>query len=35
MRAVHGLLGSRVKVDYVHNADPVENDRLLESVPPG
>jgi shikimate 5-dehydrogenase len=35
MRAVHGLLGSSVKVDYVHNADPVENDRLLESVPPG
>jgi shikimate 5-dehydrogenase len=22
-------------VDYVHNADPVENDRLLETVPPG
>jgi len=35
MRAVHGRLGASVKVDYVHNADPVENDRLLETVPPG
>ena len=24
-----------VKVEYVHNADPLENDRLLGTVPPG
>jgi shikimate 5-dehydrogenase len=35
MRAVHDRLGTDVKVDYVHNADPAENDRMLASMPPG
>ena len=42
MRAVHeklneqhGELGEQVKVEYVHNADPVENDRLMAGMPPG
>ena len=35
MRAVHNRLRSGVKVEYIHNSDPLENDRLLESVPPG
>ena len=29
MRAVHGQLASGVEVEYVHNSDPVRNDRLL------
>lgn len=35
MRAVHEQLGSGVKVEYVHNADPLENDRLMASLPVG
>jgi shikimate 5-dehydrogenase len=35
MRTVHEQLGSGVEVDYVHNCDPAENDRLLETVPRG
>jgi shikimate 5-dehydrogenase len=35
MRAVHDRLGTDVKVDYVHNADPAENDRMLASMAPG
>ena len=30
-----GALESDVKVDYVHNADPTQNDQLLNEVPPG
>ena len=35
MRAVHEQLGGAVKVEYVHNADPAENDRLMAEMPPG
>jgi shikimate 5-dehydrogenase len=42
MRAVHeklneqhGELSEQVKVEYVHNADPAENDRLMAEMPPG
>ena len=35
MRAVHSQLASGVEVEYVHNSDPRQNDRLLETVPPG
>jgi len=35
MRAVHEQLRSAVKVEYVHNSDPLENDRLLGTVPRG
>ncbi|MGA2805820.1 MAG: shikimate dehydrogenase [Acidimicrobiales bacterium] len=35
MRAVHEQLRSGVKVEYVHNSDPLENDRLLGTVPRG
>jgi shikimate 5-dehydrogenase len=35
MRAVHEQLGGQVKVEYVHNADPAENDRLMAEMPPG
>jgi shikimate 5-dehydrogenase len=38
MRAVHTRLGpdvAHVKVEYVHNADPAENDRLMAAMPPG
>ena len=35
MRAVHGQLASGVEVEYVHNSDPVRNDRLLATVSPG
>ena len=27
--------GEQVKVEYVHNADPAENDRLMAEMPPG
>ncbi|MGA3218276.1 MAG: shikimate dehydrogenase [Acidimicrobiales bacterium] len=35
MRAVHERLGQQVKVEYVHNADPARNDRLMAEMPPG
>lgn len=35
MRAVHGRLDTNVEIEYVHNADRLENDRLLASLPPG
>ncbi|MFZ2058990.1 MAG: hypothetical protein WAV54_16415 [Acidimicrobiales bacterium] len=35
MRAMHERLGAGVKVDYVHNANLRDNDRLLSQVPPG
>ncbi len=38
MRAVHQRLGpdvADVKVEYVHNADPAENDRRMAEMPPG
>jgi len=35
MRRIHERLGTDVRVDYILNADPAENDRLLGSVPPG
>jgi shikimate 5-dehydrogenase len=35
MRALHERLASGVNVEYVHNADPVENDRLMAAMPPG
>ncbi len=42
MRAVHAQLaeqhaglGEQVKVEYVHNADPGQNDRLMAEMPPG
>ncbi len=35
MRAVHARLDSGVEVEYVHNADPLENDRLMAALPPG
>jgi len=35
MRAVHEQVGTDVKVEYVHNADPEENDQLLAEMPPG
>ena len=35
MQSVHSKLGSEVEVVYVHNADPLENDRLLEAARPG
>ena len=42
MRAVHeklneqnGELSEQVKVEYVHNADPAENARLMAEMPPG
>ncbi len=31
----HEGLGQQVKVEYVHNADPAENDRLMAGMPPG
>jgi shikimate 5-dehydrogenase len=35
MRAVHNQLEAGVEVEYVHNCDPAENDRLLGTMPPG
>ncbi len=35
MRAVHERIGAGVEVEYVHNADPLENDRLIAALPPG
>jgi shikimate 5-dehydrogenase len=35
MRDVHDQVGAGVEVQYVHNCDPVENDRLLGAMPPG
>jgi shikimate 5-dehydrogenase len=35
MRAVHQRLVSGVEVEYVHNADPRVNDRLLQTLPSG
>jgi shikimate 5-dehydrogenase len=35
MRAVYERLSAGVRVQYVCKADPHENDRLLETVPPG
>jgi shikimate 5-dehydrogenase len=35
MRAVHERIGADVEIEYVHNADPVENDRLLAAIAPG
>ena len=35
MRALHQRLGTGVLVEYVHNADPAENDRLLGTMPVG
>jgi shikimate 5-dehydrogenase len=35
MRALHERLGGQVKVEYVHNSDPAENDRLMAEMPPG
>jgi shikimate 5-dehydrogenase len=35
MRAVHAEVGSDVEVEYVHNDDPVRNDRLLAGEPEG
>jgi shikimate 5-dehydrogenase len=35
MRAVHERIGADVEIEYVHNADPVENDRLLAATAPG
>ena len=35
MRAVHAEVLAGVEVEYVHNSDPVRNDRLLERVPEG
>ena len=28
-------MSEQVKVEYVHNADPAENDRLMAEMPPG
>lgn len=35
MRSVHERLDSDVELEYVHNADPRENDRLMAELPPG
>jgi shikimate 5-dehydrogenase len=35
VREQHGQLGEQVKVEYLHNADPVSNDRLMADMPPG
>ncbi len=35
MRSVHQRLPTDVKVEYVHNADPRENDELLKQLPAG
>lgn len=35
MRAVHERIDAGVEVEYVHNADPLENDRLMAALPPG
>ena len=35
MRSVHQRLTADVKVEYVHNADPRENDELLRQLPAG
>ena len=35
IRELHGQPGEQVKVEYVHNADPVDNDRLMADMPPG
>ncbi len=35
MRAVHERLGADVEIEYIQNADPRENDRLLTTVVPG
>jgi shikimate 5-dehydrogenase len=35
MRAVHERAGVSTEVQYIENADPVENDNLLRKVPPG
>jgi shikimate 5-dehydrogenase len=35
MRSVHERLGASAATEYVENADPRENDRLLASLPPG
>lgn len=35
MRSVHQRLTTDVKVEYVHNADPRENDELLRQLPAG
>ena len=31
----HEGLGEQVQVEYVHNADPVQNDRMMAEMPPG
>jgi shikimate dehydrogenase len=36
LRRVHGRLGtSSTEIEYVENADPAENDGLLDALPPG
>jgi shikimate 5-dehydrogenase len=35
MRAIHEQLDSKTEVEYVSNADPAVNDRLLGSLPSG
>jgi shikimate 5-dehydrogenase len=36
LRRVHGRLGtSSTEIEYVENADPAENDELLDALPPG
>ena len=36
VRRVHGRLGpSSTEIEYVENADPAENDELLDALPPG
>jgi shikimate 5-dehydrogenase len=35
MRALHQQLDAGVEIDYVHNDDPTENDRLLATAPAG
>ena len=35
MRSVHERIGADVEIEYVHNDDPAENDRLLAASSPG
>lgn len=35
MRAVHERIDAGLEVEYVHNADPLENGRLIAALPPG
>jgi shikimate 5-dehydrogenase len=35
MRAAHERVDSETEIEYVHNADPVENDRLIAALPAG